>query len=822
MQVVQTKVVIVGAGMIGASIAYHLAKLGWRDIILVDKGNLYENDGSTSHAPGGVAAINHSKLMADFAQYSTKLYAELPEFNQFRRTHNPVGSFELARTDARWADMKRLHSAAQSYGIETHLLTAKEVQEQHWNMINPQAFKGVLHIPNSCLVSGAGASGSLLLEAERIGGAKAYPNTTVTDMEIVNGRVRALLTNNPEMARIECEYVILATNIWGPVLGDKIGMAMPLLAFEHHYTYSEPMDELSQFDPTNRDHEAVLPLIRDLDVTMYYRHHWNKLGVGSYYHRPLPVNPYDLPKTAIKPFTPEDYIEARKLADEMMPAYAGKQLQHAINGMFAFSVDGYPIMGEMPTVKGVWACVASWITHAGGVGKALAEWMVYGESEKDLRACDVNRFHAYQTTRNYIMQITQCNYTEVYDIVHPRKPTTLPRNVRYSPFHERNVELGGHLVPAAGIEVPNWYESNAPLLEKYADQIPPREGWAAQYWSPIQAVEHFEVRNNVGVFDLTALSIIEVKGSGAVKFVNWLCTNEMDRPVGSVIYTCWLTPKGGIKRDLAVARMSEDSYWMFVGEGSINRDMAWVRAQAPQDSSVQVNNVSALYSALGIWGPNARKVMEKVTADDMSHEGFPYYGGRWIEIGSTRVYAMRISYVGELGWELHIPTDQSLPVWDMIWEAGREFEMVAVGAACMDTLRFEKGYRLWGGDIYTEYNVYQAGLSWTARFKKEGGFIGREATLAAKDKLKKKLCCLAIEGATTFGYEPVYAGDAVISHIMTSNYGYSYGKQLAFAYLPLEYAVEGTALEVGYFAERYAATVISDPVYDQGMERLKM
>ncbi|MGV2436791.1 MAG UNVERIFIED_CONTAM: FAD-dependent oxidoreductase [Anaerolineae bacterium] len=324
------------------------------------------------------------------------------------------------------------------------------------------------------------------------------------------------------MARIECEYVILATNIWGPVLGDKIGMAMPLLAFEHHYTYSEPMDELSQFDPTNRDHEAVLPLIRDLDVTMYYRHHWNKLGVGSYYHRPLPVNPYDLPKTAIKPFTPEDYIEARKLADEMMPAYAGKQLQHAINGMFAFSVDGYPIMGEMPTVKGVWACVASWITHAGGVGKALAEWMVYGESEKDLRACDVNRFHAYQTTRNYIMQITQCNYTEVYDIVHPRKPTTLPRNVRYSPFHDRNVELGGHLVPAAGIEVPNWYESNAPLLEKYADQIPPREGWAAQYWSPIQAVEHFEVRNNVGVFDLTALSIIEVKGSGAVKFVNWL------------------------------------------------------------------------------------------------------------------------------------------------------------------------------------------------------------------------------------------------------------------------------------------------------------
>lgn len=834
----QAKVVIVGGGIAGSSLAYHLVKLGWTDIMLLDKGALPENDGSSSHAPGGVGAINHSKLMTQFAQYASKLYSELPDYPHqssiyskltdsdiTRRVFNPVGGLELARSQERWEDMHRLHSAAQAFGVETELLTAKQTQEI-WPIINPDAFKGALMIPSSSLVSGMGASGAMAAEAVRMGGCSVHEHTGVVDIEIKNNHITAVLTDNPKMARIECEHVVLATNIWGPILGDKLGLKLPLLAFEHQYLVSEPMAELSQFDPSNRDHEAVFPLIRDLDVTMYYRNHWDRLGVGSYYHKPIPVDPYAVGKNAMRDFTPEDYVDARKLANEMMPCYEGKEHATAFNGMFAFSADGYPFLGETH-IDGVWTCVATWITHAGGVGKSLAEWMIHGQSEWDLRACDVNRLHDYQSTKSYIDAICNCNYTEVYDIVHPRRPSTVPRNVRMSPFHERNVALKGELAPAAGIELPNWYEENARLLEKYEDQIPERGRWGAMHWSPIMAAEHFEVRNNVGMFDLTALSIIEIKGPGALEYANWLCTNQMDKPINSLTYTCWLTEKGGIKRDLAVTRNAEDCFWFYVGEGSLPRDLDWVKRQLRRSKwadSVTVTDVSNYYSAIGLWGPNARKVLEKVTPNDVSNEAFPYYSAQWIEIGTAKVYALRISYVGELGWELHIPFDQSLQVWDALWESGRELEMIAAGAGCMDSLRVEKGYRLWGGDIYTEYDLYQAGLRWTAKVKKQGGFLGREATLAAKEKgLKKKLVALTLDNpaATLFGYEPIHNNGTVIGHVTTSNYGYTVGKQIAFGYLPVEFSQPGTELEISYFNVRYPAIVAEDVLLDKENGRLK-
>jgi len=819
---IQAKVVIVGGGIVGTSCAYHLAKMGWTDIHLVDKGDLYENDGSTSHAPGGVGAINHSKLMTDFAQYTSKLYSELPEYDQWRRTHTATGGLELARSQERWEDIHRLHSAAQSFGVETRIMTAQEIKDELWPIINPDCFKGALHIPTTCLVSGAGAAGSMATEAVKTGGCTVHSHTEIVDVEIKNNHVTAVLTSNPDMPKIECEHVLICTNIWGPILGDKFNVPLPLLAFEHQYMVSEPLEELSMYDPENRDDECPFPLIRDLDVTMYYRAHWNKLGIGSYWHKPLAVNPYDVGEKAMRDFTPEDYVDARKLANEMIPIYAGKSHERKFNGMFAFSVDGYPMMGETH-VGGLWTCVASWITHAGGVGKTMAEWMTHGETEWDMRACDVNRFHDFQTTQKYINTLSNCNYAEVYDIIHPRLTRTVARNARLTPFYMRHLELDGEMVPFAGIELPNWFKSNTRLLEKHEDQIPERDRWGAMFWSPIAAAEHIEVRENAGMFDLTGLSIIEISGPGALAYANHLCTNEMDRPIDSVIYTCWLTPSGGIKRDLAASRISDDTFWFYVGEGTLPLDMDWVRRNAPEDGSVTIRDVSNLYSAIGLWGPNARKILEKVTGDDVSSEGFPYYTAKWIEIGLAKVYALRISYVGELGWELHIPMDQSLAVWDALWEAGREFEMIAAGSGAMDSMRVEKGYRLWGGDIYTEYNLYEAGLRWMAKVKKEGGFIGRDATVAAKETVKKKLCCLTLENpkATLFGYEPIHSNGSVIGHVTTSNYGYTVGKQLAFGYLPSEYTEPGTELEISYFDVRYPAVVAAEPVLDSGNERMK-
>ncbi|MEM7125739.1 MAG: FAD-dependent oxidoreductase [Chloroflexota bacterium] len=817
----RAKVVIVGAGIVGCSAAYHLAKLGWKDILVLDKGELYENDGSTSHAPGGVVPLSHSKLMSQFGYYTTNLLGSLKPFSPDRNHYNPVGQIELAISQERMADLVRLHGDSKSFGIESHLLTPQETKEK-MPLLNENAFLGALFIPSGAIVSGAQVCGALARDAMETGAASFMGETSITNLDVQNGRIVAVHTNNPEMPRIECEQLLLCANIWSPAISEQINVPIPLMAFEHQYVVTQPLPELSQFDSTNRDHEVTFPTTRELDSTMYYRQHWGAYGVGSYYHKPHPVHPRDVNKTAMHPFTADDFAPAWEKAQNLFPMFCGAELERAFNGMFAFSVDGYPIIGETD-VKGVWSANASWITHAGGVGKSVAEWMVHGETEWDMRQAHIHRFAGFQTTQHYIDVVTAKNYREVYDIIHPRQPITEPRNIRFSPFHPRLEALDASFTAFAGIELPNWFESNARLLEKYDERIPQRTGWASQYWSRIQGAEHLATRENVALFDLTGLSIIEVRGPGALSFVDYLCSSRMDKPVGSVIYTTWLTPKGGIKRDLTVARISSDCFWMFVGEGTLPQDMAWVREHLPQNGTVVLQDVSNNYTALGLWGPNARRVLQKVTMADVSNQTFPYFTSQWIEIGAARVLALRISYAGELGWELHIPMDQALPVWDLLWEAGRALDMVPAGMGAFDSLRLEKGYRLWGGDIYTEYDPYEANMGWTVRLKKDN-FIGKDACLVAKERTpKKKLCCLTLSApdAVAMGYEPIFDNGTCIGHVTSANYGYSVGKFIIYGYLPTSYAAEGNALEIEYEGKRYAATVSQDPQFDPKMDRLR-
>ncbi len=818
----KAQVVIIGSGIVGCSAAYHLTKFGWKDILVIDKGELFENDGSTSHAPGGVVPLSHSKLLTQMGTYTSDLLTGLTPFRTDRNTFKAVGQLEVAISEARWQDLKRLHGESKGYGCESHLLTPPETKAM-LPIINEAAFVGSLFIPKGGICKGADVTGALARDAEATGGAKFVGHTALTDIEINNGRVTAVLTNNPDLARIECEQIILCANIWAPALSEKFGFALPLMAFEHQYVRTKPLAALSQFDRSDKEQEVVYPTTRELDSAMYYRQHWDGYGIGSYWHKPHMVRPQDLQKTAINPFTPEDFFgKPWAQAQNLLPVLEAAEMESGINGMFAFSVDGMPIIGESP-VKGFWTAVASWITHAGGVGKSVAEWMTYGEAEWDMRQTHISRFHRFQTTEAYTSVITKKNYREVYDVVHPRQSITEPRNVRSSPFAGRLAGLKADYTAFAGIELPNWFEENSRLLEKYEEQIPPRSGWAAQYWSPIQGAEHLETRHNAALFDLTGLSIIEAQGSGAAAFVNYLCSNQMDVAVGRVVYTTWLTPKGGVKRDLAVARLAADTYWLFVGEGTLPQDLAWVRQQAPGDGSVTITDISNSYTALGLWGPNARKVLEKVTTTDVSNEAFPYFTAQWLEIGLTPVLALRISYAGELGWELHFPIDMALQVWDALWEAGREFEMIAAGMGAFDSLRLEKGYRLWGGDVYTEYTPYESGLGWTVRLNKDD-FIGREACLALKDKpLKKKLCCLTFNnGGMALGYEAIFANGDCVGHVTSANYGYAVGKFIMYGYLPLEHAAEGSEVEVEYFGERYRATVTAEPLYDSKMERLKV
>ncbi|MBT8198898.1 MAG: FAD-dependent oxidoreductase [Acidimicrobiia bacterium] len=812
------RAVIIGGGIVGSALAYHLTVVhGWNNIVLIDQGDLPENPGSTSHAPGGVVANAHNKTLTDMAQYSADLYESLPNPKGPHHTFRRYGGIELTRTPERYEDMVRLNGEMAGWGYESRMLSPEETYE-YLPFIDPKVITGSLFSPASGLVKGVQVVDGFLNLARATGGLDVHPNTAFRDVVVVDGRVVGVET---AIGHIKTDTAVLAANIWSPALAHKLG-AIPLMAFQHHYAITHPLKQWSDTDHEDPDLEAVYPLIRDLDAAMYYRRHWDALGIGSYHHVPQMVDPRDVGPDAMRPFTPEHFGDAWRLAREMVPMLrdSAPEFQKAYNGMFAFSADGMPILGESLQARGFWSANASWITHAGGVAKSVAEWMVEGETEWDMRQCHLHRFQEHVKSRQYIDVVTQKNYREVYDLIHPKQPITEPRNVRLSPYHAEHVAAEARFTAFAGFELPNWYESNAGLADELSERIPSRTGLGSQWWSPIMGAEHLAIRENAGLMDLTGLSIVEVSGPGASEIVGFLCSNETDVEIGKVVYTCWLTPGGGIKRDLTVTRLDSDRYWMFVGEGTLPQDLEWVRRHAP--SSVTVNDISPAYTAVGIWGPHAHRVIERVmTEEDL--KGFDFYTARWIEIAMTGVFAMRISYVGEYGFELHIPIDSAHGVWNALRNAGEDVGLTLCGLGAMDSLRLEKGYRLWGGDIHTEYNVYEAGLGWTAKLNKPD-FIGRAATASAKAApLEKKLTALAIDdpAATLLNYESVWNDDEPVSYVTSANYGYSIGRYIAYTYLPIELTEPGTALSVEYIGERYPAEVVTEPLWDPKMERMR-
>ncbi len=821
----RANVVVIGSGIVGSSVAFHLAKLGWTDVIVLDKGETGHNDGSTSHAPGGVVAISHSKILTQFALYGSKLYGELVDVDPARRNYNKRGQLELAISQRRLDDLRRLQGSGDAYGSPSRILTPEETAEMH-PLVDPAAIVGSLFVDESAIVASPLLNTAVQKAAESMG-VRFVGHTRVSDVEVRAGRVTAVVTEHEDHPRIECDHAVIATNIWGPELGSKLGVPVPLLGYEHQYVKTGNLPELDHFDESNPDHEVTFPTIRELDTTLYFRQHWKAWGIGSYRHTPHSVRWHELGKTAIKPFRSDDFVgepwaQSQRLFPMLRPLEP--DFPYAINGIFAFPVDGMPIMGPS-AVAGLWAATGSWLTHGAGVGKSVAEWMVGGEPEWDQRQTNVRRFYDFQSAPNYLEVIGKKNYAEIYEVMHPRQPLSSPRDVRLSPFHARHVDLGATFTVFAGIELPYWYESNAGLVDRYRDRIPARTGWEAEFWSEIQGGEHLGLRDGVGLMDLHGLSILRTKGTRAVDFGELLCSNKVDRKVGAVVYTTWLTPKGGIKRDLAVARVAPDEFWYFVGQGTKPQDLAWmeqVRSMGGFDD-VELTDLTDAWTAVGLWGPLARAVLEKVTTADVSDSSFPYFTARWIDLGYTRALALRLSYAGEMGWELHIPIDAALPSWDLLWEAGREFGMVGVGQGAFDSLRLEKGYRGWGSDIHTDYNAFEAGLGWTVRLDKDD-FVGAEAARRqSQAPLTQKLCCITLDepGVAMIGAEGIYKDGGCVGYTSSANMGYSVGKFITYGFLPASLAVEGTKVEIKYFGRMHPATVDQDPMFDPKMERMK-
>lgn len=812
----QARLVIIGAGIVGSSAAYHLVRMGWRDIVVLEQGPLFETGGSTSHAPGLVFQTNPSRTMTELAKETVRLYAELALDGQ--PCFYPVGSLEVAYTPARWEDQKRRVGYARAWGLAAELLTPREAQEKI-PLLDARKIHGAYHVHGDGIAKAVRAAEAMARQTEGHG-ATYYARTPVTGIEVANGRVRAVVTPR---GRIAAELVLVSAGIWGPRVGRMAGVSIPLSPMQHLYVRTAPLPELA-----GETREVVHPILRHQDKSMYFRQQADCYGFGSYRHEPLLVDPDEIlshDEAPVMPslmaFTPEHFEVAHAAAIELLPALGGAELAYRINGMFSFTPDGFPLLGESLDVRGLWVAEAVWITHAGGVGKVVAEWMAEGVPGIDLRECDLSRFHPHAHTRSYIRARAAQQYREVYDLIHPLQQMEHPRNLRLTPFHRRLEEQGAVFFESAGWERPQWFQANEKLLDGW--QAPTRSGWEARYWSPIQAGEHRATRERVAVYDLTPFTKIEVTGPGALPFLQYIAANQIDQPVGRVVYTSMLNQKGGIVCDLTVTRLGPDRFLVLTGGAVGMHDLAWIRGQAPTDGSVRVADVTSQSCTLGLWGPHARDVLRQVCDEDLSNEAFPYFTARRLTIDTLPVLALRVSYVGELGWELYAPPEYGQRLWDALWEAGRPFGLIAAGGGAFDSLRLEKGYRLWGADIHTEYHPFEAGLGFTVKLDK-GEFLGREALLGIKARgLTRTLCCLTLDdpAPVVMGKEPILDGERVLGYVTSANYGDTVGKGIVYGYLPLAYAVEGTGVEVEYFGRRYRATVSAEPLYDPKGLRLK-
>jgi glycine cleavage system aminomethyltransferase T/glycine/D-amino acid oxidase-like deaminating enzyme len=803
-------IVIVGAGIVGCAAAHFLSELGWRDVAVVEQGPLFQTGGSTSHAPGIIFQTNGSKTMTSFAKETVALYASLEREGQ--PCWYGVGSLEVATTPERWADLHRKLGWAKSWGLAGAALLDPAEAKGKLDLLDETAILGAYFVPSDGVAKAVWAAEELARSATE---ATFYPRTQVIDVEVKRGRVAAVVTSN---GRIATERVLVCCGIWGPNLGRMAGVPIPLAPVEHQLAWTTPLSELA-----GERAEIFQPVLRHQDQDLYFRQRRDHYAVGGYGHEPVVVDPWDIrphgkpdDMPASNPFDAAAFVPAWQAAVELVPALANVEIAEAINGMFSFSPDGFPLLGESQRVRGFWVAEAIWITHAGGAAKAVARLLTEGRATHDLRECDVNRFDPHASTPAYVRERGAQQYREVYDVIHPLQPLERPRPLRRSPFFTRQCELGAAFFESHGWESPRWYEANAALVDRY--EAPPRSGWAGKFWSPIAGAEHLATRERAALFDMSTLTKIEVAGPGAAEWLESLTSNRVARKPGSVTYALLLDDGGGIRSDITVARIDERTFQIGANGPA---DLAWLSAALPDDGSIQVRDMTATLACVGLWGPRARDIVQRVSEDDWSNEHFPYYTWRAVAIGEVPVRAVRVSYVGELGWELYISPEYAGRLWDLLWEAGRQDGLIAAGRAAFDTLRLEKGYRLWGTDMTSEHSPEAAGVAFAVKTGK-GDFRGREALQMAGEPAQR-LCCLRLDDpqAVVMGKEPVLHGEKVVGYVTSAGIGYSTGESLAYAWLPAALAEEGSALSIEYFGEPLAAAVVSEPRWDARGERLR-
>src|SRR6185436_9521750 len=667
--------------------------------------------------------------------------------------------------------------------------------------------------------------------------------TEVVGLDVENGRIKRVRTDKGD---IDAEIVVIASGVWSPRIGAMAGAAVPLTPAVHQMISVGPVPLFA-----TTVGEIEYPIVRDMDTNMYERQHGGDLEVGSYAHRAIIVEPDDIPSIAESalsptelPFTEDDFELQMEQALELVPDILGDErvgISHKINGLLSLTPDGMPILGETPEVRGLWVAAAVWIKEAPGIARMVAEWMTDGQPEIDPHGSDIARFHAHQKARAHVKARSAEGFNKTYGIVHPSEQWASNRNVRLSPFNARERELGAVFFETAGWERPFWYASNEKLLAEYGDRVMPREAeWESRWWSPIINAEHLAMRDRVGMVDLSAFAIFDVTGPGALAYLERLCVNKVDVAPGRTVYTPLLNGAGGILADLTIMRLAHDRFRVVTGGGMGMRDRKLFQDALPEDGSAQLFDATNEFTTVGLWGPRARDVLSAVTSADVSHAGFPFLTSKTVDINGVRTLASRISYVGELGWEIYVPIEQGLRVWDALWEAGQPHGLVPVGIGTYAvTARLEKGYRAHGNELELDFNLVEAGMARPTI--KDADFVGKAAYLEQRSKAPAAvLCTLTLDDPTSkdgtkrymLGREPILSTDGKPlidskgrrSYVTSAGSGPSVGKHLLMSYLPPDVAKVGTPLLVEYLGEQYPVTVAvagSTPLFDPDNTRIR-
>jgi 4-methylaminobutanoate oxidase (formaldehyde-forming) len=808
--------VVVGGGVGGTSIAYHLAQLGWDDVVLLERSQL--TSGSTFHSAGLVGQLRGSVSLTKMMMYSVELYRRLGEESEFDPGWTECGSLRLASSEERMEELRRQAGWAKTFGLPMDLVSANEAQEK-FPLMSTDGVVGAAWIPTDGYLDPAQLTNALADGARR-GGCRIFTNTRVTGIDVADGRVRGVQT---ERGGIAAEVVVNAAGMYAAEIGRLAGVRIPVIPMSHQYLITEAFRERG---------DARLPTLRDPDLLIYFREEGQGLVMGGYERQSKPAFlphgttgldriPHDFNGRLLEDDW-DRFEEITENSKRRVPAMDQVGIMRLINGPEGFTPDNEFCLGETE-VAGfyVGACFcAHGLAGAGGVGKVMAEWITEGEPSLDLWEMDIRRFGAQYRSPAYTHARIKETYETYYDILYPNHERLAGRPLRVSPANIWHREHQAAFGEKSGWERVNWYESNA---EAGDESLRPR-GWAGQHWSAAIGAEHVATRERVAIFDETSFAKMEIEGPGAAEAVERLCDNKVAREVGKLTYTQMLNSRGGIECDFTVGRLAEDRFSIVTGTAFGNHDREWIRKQLPEDGSVRVRDTTSQWACFGIWGPLTREVLQPLTPQSLSNEDFPYMSLREITVGRAPVRALRVTYVGELGWELYCPMEYGLGLWTTLWESGQPHGMIAGGYRAIDSMRLEKGYRVWGADITPDETPYEGGVGFCVKLEKEGGFIGREALAEAKENgPRTKLCCLLLDDprSVALGNEPVRIDGEVRGRVTTGGYGYTVERSIAYAYIAPDHSEPGTAVAVEIFGSWIEGEVAAEPLFDPKGERIR-